>query len=133
MSNVTRTASRVSGLMEATRNGWNWLIRGRTEDRVQWHLKWSKGSLQSRQRWRDLHGVDPNRLTISLFADPQRGQSRLGEGPPRPSASRLAAIASPGALARSVGGAMPYALSFSLASSVSQSVVQAGDNSTRSS
>src|SRR5438552_15794232 len=81
----------------------------------QWHLKRSKGSLQSRQRCSALHGVEPKRLISSVFEEPQRGHCAAS--------SRRLCLAAPFG-----GGAMPYACSFSRPSSLIQSVVHGGDS-----
>src|SRR5688500_18145998 len=81
------------------------------------HLKYSKGSRQLEQRYNALQGVEANSLSFSVCADAQRGQDTFG--------SRNMCFGLPTACA---GGAMPYSLSFSRALSVSQSLVQGGDN-----
>ncbi|OEE52823.1 hypothetical protein BCT30_17635 [Enterovibrio norvegicus] len=65
------------------------------------HLKKSKGSWQLSQRNKALQAVDPNSLILLVFADPQCGQRTpfLGVILKQP-------------LGASLGGAMPYSLSF---------------------
>src|SRR4051794_30715608 len=117
-SKDTTTASGVSGWIARTRSGWNrgvfivlplscqagpgvqrlCLDHDRTGLRVKpamtrlgvhKGLKYSNGSLQSRQRCRDLHAVDPKADVRSVCTLPQRGQAmadwrrtmRIGEAP----------------------------------------------------
>ncbi len=49
--------------------------KGRVRSGPQWHLKWSKGSRQARQRQSDLQEVEPNAASCSVSAEPQRGQA----------------------------------------------------------
>ena len=61
------------------------------------HLKYSKGSRQLEQRYKALHGVEANSLTLEVCIDAQRGHATVG--------SRHNCF---GLLTECAGGAMPY-------------------------
>src|SRR3954465_7257158 len=77
-------------------------------------LKWSNGSRHARQTHSDLHAVDPKRLSSWVSGEPQWVHRTLRVSGTTPSRGRVA------------GGAMPYASSLRLPSSLIQSVVHAG-------
>src|SRR5207237_1311761 len=81
----------------------------------QWHLKWSKGSRHALHRHNALHEVEPNstRRDVSVELHLTQATASMPKRARRPSPCS--------------GGAIPNALSLTLASSVIQSVVQAGD------
>ena len=84
------------------------------------HLEVIEG-FQARHSYSALHEVEPKRETSRVSSESQRGQRTL-------SASRIGPV---GTAARPLGGAISYSRSFRLPSSDIQSVVQAGDSTSR--